>query len=104
MIPSNRITVNNSGYHVVVKDGKIRVISVIAQGPVGPPGAGTAYLHTQAVPANTWTINHNLGAQPKSVSLISVGGLNVDGSWIHLNTNQIQVNLNVARAGFAYII
>lgn len=92
-----------SGY-VTVKDSKVYVVSAQRQGPAGPPGAGSAYLHTQAVPSDTWTINHNLGAQPKSVSLTSVGGLNVDGSWVHLNANQIQVNLNVARAGFAYII
>jgi hypothetical protein len=29
-------------------------------GPVGPPG-GTAYVHTQTVPASTWIIDHNLG-------------------------------------------
>ncbi|MFV4649319.1 hypothetical protein ACNJUT_22250, partial [Mycobacterium tuberculosis] len=33
-----------------------------AQGPQGPPGAsGAGFTFTQAAPATTWTVNHNLG-------------------------------------------
>lgn len=30
-------------------------------GATGPPGSGIYYLHTQAAPASTWIVTHNLG-------------------------------------------
>jgi hypothetical protein len=85
-----------------------------AQGPVGPagpagpqgeqgiPGPSLAYVHTQNTPASAWTINHNLGIFPQ-VSIIEIGGANVEGEVIYLNNNSLTVSFTVAISGTAYI-
>lgn len=43
---------------------------------VGPPGAaGGSFSYTQAVPASTWTIHHNLGTRPVPVILLDTDPL-----------------------------
>lgn len=70
-----------------------------------PSASGVpTFLHTQAAPASVWTINHNMGLAPKSVSITTLGGANVGASWVHTSPNQLQVNLNAPMAGLAYII
>jgi hypothetical protein len=52
---------------VNVSQGDTTVVTVTTAGPQGPGGGvGAAYVHTQASPATTWTINHNLGLSPIS--------------------------------------
>lgn len=63
-------------------------------------GAASGYLHTQAVPADTWTINHNLGYRP-AVELLTVGGVAFDATVTHPTANQTIVNLLTERAGTA---
>lgn len=73
----------------------------IPEGVPGPPGpAGATYVHTQASPAITWTINHNLGFRP-SVELLDSGSQEIDGEIAHPTINQTVVTLNPATAGLA---
>ena len=92
-------TVNVAGETVVVT-----LTAVGPQGPQGPSGgAGAAYIHTQASPATTWTINHNLGYRP-SVELLDSGSQEIDGDISHPTVNQTVVTLNPATAGLARLI
>ena len=66
-------------------------------------GGGAAYVHTQASPAATWTINHNLGFRP-SVELLDSGSQEIDGAISHPSVNQTVITLNPATAGLARLI
>lgn len=70
-------------------------------GPPGPPGAsGAGYVHTQAVAASTWTINHNLGFYP-SVALYDASGFEMVADVFNVSTNIVQVAFAAAYAGSA---
>jgi hypothetical protein len=89
---------------VTVTEGDTTVVTVTTAGPQGPGGgAGAAYVHTQASPATTWTINHNLGFRP-SVELLDSGSQEIDGAIAHPTGNQTVVTLNPATAGLARLI
>jgi hypothetical protein len=88
---------------VNVSQGDTTVVTVTTAGPQGPGGSGTAYVHTQASPATTWTINHNLGFRP-SVELLDSGSQEIDGAIAHPTVNQTVVTLNPATAGLARLI
>lgn len=74
------------------------VVTVGQQGPAGTPGAG--YVHTQAVAASIWTINHNLGFTP-AVTVFTVGGMQMIAEVLHTSINQTLVYLASAMAGSA---
>jgi len=65
--------------------------------------AANAYLHTQAVAATTWTVNHNLGHRP-SVELLNTAGHEIDADVVHVSDNQCTVHLTLALAGSARCI
>lgn len=93
---SNKVTVTKGDTTVV------RVTTAGPQGPVGPqgPAGGVAYVHTQATPSTTWTINHNLGYRP-AVELLDTGSQEIDAEIAHPSVNQTVVTLNPATAGLA---
>jgi len=59
-----------------------------------------AYVHTQASPSASWTINHNLGRWPV-VTLLTTGGVKFTAQITHTTTNQVVVSLSTAIAGSA---
>lgn len=65
-----------------------------------PIPAPTTYLHTQPVPATSWTINHNLGHHP-AVSALSVGGVVMLANVIHTSLNQAVIEFDQPTAGQA---
>lgn len=89
---------------VIAPPAGTRITVIVSRrGPPGPAGQGggsVGYEHTQLSPAATWNINHNLGYRP-SVSVFSVGGVEVNAEVVHLSNNQTQVSFNTPYAGFA---
>ena len=85
---------------VTVTEGNTTVVTVTTAGPQGPGGSGVAFVYTQASPATTWTINHNLGFRP-SVELLDSGSQEIDGDIAHPTVNQTVVTLSPATAGLA---
>ncbi len=81
-----------------------RVVRVGVPGPQGAPGAsgagGAGYIHTQATPALTWTINHNLGFRP-AVAVFNSGSVQVNAEVQHLSEHQTLVSFVLPTAGFA---
>jgi hypothetical protein len=70
-------------------------------GATGPSGAAAAkFVHTQASPSVTWTVNHNLGVRP-IVALFSVGWVVIEAAIVHVSENQFTVQFNAATSGFA---
>lgn len=80
-------------------------IIVTSPGPQGPPGtsAQVFYTHTQSVPSNTWTINHNLDGKPTAVVFDSAN-TQCEGTFSYPNNNQMVITFTAAFAGVAYII
>jgi hypothetical protein len=72
-----------------------------APGPQGAPGQSAAsYEHLQALAADVWTVNHNLGLRP-AVTVLSPGGLEVEASVTHISVNQTVITFVTPQAGSA---
>lgn len=79
-----------------------QTVEVQVAGLRGRPGS-PGYDHTQASPATTWIIAHNLGLRP-SVQTFSVGGVEIIGAVQHLSFNTLTVTFAVAVAGTARLV
>jgi hypothetical protein len=87
----------------VLVPSPVSVVEVLIPGPQGPGGSGSAFTFTQASAATTWTINHNLGVRPV-VTVLSVGGMEVEAEVTHTSINQTVVNFVTATAGTARLV
>lgn len=80
-------------------------VSIVNAGPQGPPGVGagaaSSYFYTQAAPASSWVINHNLGFRP-NVTVEEAGtGDEIMCAEIHHSVTQVELQFNIPRAGTA---
>lgn len=57
------------------------------------------FVHQQPSPAAQWTVNHNRGQRPATVSILSAGGEQVDAAVTHISANQLVVTFNQPFAG-----
>ncbi len=64
-------------------------------------GSDTRYVHVEATPIATWTINHNLGKRP-TVTVVS-GGKVVMGEVNYTDENTLTVAFSEAISGSAYL-
>ena len=100
---------------IELQAASIDLVEVAEQGPAGPQGAagatgpqgipglsGANYVHSQAVPAATWTINHGLGRYP-SVTVVDSAGSVVGGDVEYTSTNQVVIYFSAAFGGAAYL-
>lgn len=80
-----------------------RVVLAGVRGPVGVPGsgAGETYSHTQATPADVWTVPHNLDRRP-SVVVTDLSGNAVLSDFRYVDSNIIQITHGRPVAGYAY--
>lgn len=60
------------------------------------------YVHNQASPSTTWTINHNLKMYP-SVTVVDSAGSHVMGQTIYPSLNTVTVEFTSAFSGKAYL-
>jgi len=108
-----RVIVQNEGQRVVVAADPRQVVArqpqqrvgvAVAAGPQGPQGepglSGAGFTYTQASPATTWIINHNLGFRP-SVEVLSVGGAEIEADVVHVSLNQTRIYFVAPTAGSA---
>jgi hypothetical protein len=61
-----------------------------------------SYNFTQATPAITWTVTHNLGRKPVSDVMINFNGRlqkMLPLSVVYVNDNQLQINFTSAHSG-----
>ena len=64
--------------------------------------ADKTFIFTQAVPATTWNITHNLGKFP-SVSVINSNNVVINGEVTYIDNNNIQANFSAGFSGKAYL-
>jgi hypothetical protein len=70
------------------------------QGPQGPAG-GAWYLHTQAVAASAWIVNHNLG-HVTHVTIFSDTFEEVEADVVQ-QTNLLTISFPAPYTGYAYV-
>jgi hypothetical protein len=71
--------------------------------PIDLVGANElGYVHTQSVPASTWTITHGLGFTP-NVTVVDSGGTVVEGSYNYPNNNSVILSFTGSFSGKAYL-
>jgi hypothetical protein len=64
---------------------------------------GAVYRHTQSVPSDTWTINHNVGYYPGGISVVDSGGNVVIGNVNHISNTSLTITFTAAFSGYAHI-
>jgi len=74
-----------------------------ANGAAGADGLMAPYLHTQAIAAATWTINHNLGERPL-VQVFDEAGEEIGGSITHPTVNQTVIEFQTNVSGTARLL
>lgn len=100
------VTVQNEIREIIVEGplNTVVVENIVSEVVISPEGlqgpAGGAYTHTQAAPATTWTVNHNLGYRP-AVTALTLGGAEMEVEIVHTSLNQAVLYLLVAMAGTA---
>ena len=62
------------------------------------------YEHQQLAPLMTWTINHNLGRTRPSVTLFTIGGVEMSGEYVSPTPNITIVMFVTPTTGYARII
>ena len=80
----------------IIKGNRVPVVRAT---PVVVNTSVTTYTHTQSSPASTWTVNHNLGRIPAAVSVLSVGGVEVEAGVTHVSNNQLVVEFASSQVG-----
>lgn len=100
----NNISVN------LVED--VVTVELGTSGPQGPKGeqglpgevlfSDLSYVHNQATPATTWTINHGLQFIP-NITVVDSAGTVVEGSYDYPNANTVVLNFSGAFSGKAYL-
>jgi hypothetical protein len=92
----------------IVQDETVLVEIGVAgpQGAQGIPGevlfSDLSYVHTQSVPSETWTINHNLGFIP-NITVVDSAGSVVEGSYNYPNSSTVELTFNGSFSGKAYL-
>ena len=62
------------------------------------------YIHTQSVPSDTWTIDHNLGRYPVSDVNVEIGGVLqkiMPQSVVYTDENQVVISFTNEFIGIA---
>ena len=101
--------VAQSGGAVIVRPYRSEVVlladAIAMPGPRGADGASgsTQYVHAQPAAALSWTVAHNLGRRAM-VTVLSIGGMEVLASVIHLSSNVLQIDFDNPMAGEARCI
>lgn len=104
----NALRIASSTQRIIIDEGT-KSVSVVLSGPPGPPGPpganGTAisFEYTQATPASSHVVNHNLGYKPNYMVEEYTTGADITCSVIHHTINQLELQFNTPRAIVAHL-
>jgi hypothetical protein len=65
-------------------------------------GEAGVYIYEQAIPSDTWVVNHNLNTYP-SITIVDSGGNTVVGSENYIDKNTVEIKFSAAFTGKAYL-
>lgn len=84
-----------------VVNASVLPVTLAIIGPKGDVGEGaTSFEFVQSSPLTIWTVNHNLGRYP-DVTVLSVGGAEVEASITSTSINQTIIQFTTPFAGRA---
>jgi hypothetical protein len=95
-----------SAYQIAVQNGFVGteaawLLSLKGSDGIAGP-AGGSHVHTQAVPAAVWLVNHNLGFFP-NVTVVDSAESKVVGDVEYSDSNNLIISFSGAFSGKAYI-
>lgn len=90
--------VTESAYYILTDIAQVTNSAGWAKNEVVIPPS--FYLHTQAVPSDTWTITHNLGKRP-SIVVVDSGGSECEGDVSYTTDNQLTITFSAGFSGVA---
>lgn len=96
-IPADGTPVPNGVYFVLVGDRMRMIVTAIDGTPI-PLEPAPRFEATFPV-SDQWTVNHNLGARPAGVRLLTLGGVEFEANIVHINANQFVVSVAPPVAG-----
>lgn len=82
---------------LVVEEVRTEFFGIGIQGAPGTSG-GLKFIHTQAVSAAEWIVNHNLGEKPMA-EIRNSGGQVIDAEVLHISVNQLRIYFSFALSG-----
>lgn len=89
-----------TGNVIVRKEPTEELVLAVTPYLKGDPGdAATQFIHTQSVPSDTWTVNHNKGFRPNAL-VYSIGWVEIETLVVHVSENQLVVQLNSPQTGY----
>lgn len=98
-VPNNVVIVEDTPNQVIVNQDAPNQV-VVRTG--GQAGNTRRYVHTQAMAATEWVINHNLGGKP-SVTIVDSADTVVVGEVTYNSNSQVTVTFTAAFSGYAYL-
>lgn len=99
---TNNVTIDESTANQVIVDSETANLVAVRTGAVPSVATIRRYTHTQAVPATTWAIVHDLTGKP-SVTIVDTSDTHVVGDVTYNSTTSITVAFTAAFAGYAYL-
>lgn len=84
-------------------DGGVWYASTPTAGTGGTSTDVDTYFHTQAAPAVTWAVVHNLGYRPAGIHIEDGAGNDMNGNVTHVSDNQLTISFAVAVDGTARV-
>jgi hypothetical protein len=87
---------------VLLQNESVYIVSDGTIWHVGAGGSTGEYTYSQAVPAATWTITHNMHRHP-SVTVVDSAGTKVYGDITYDSQDQITITFSAAFSGTAYL-
>lgn len=97
---TNNVTIDQSTANQIIVDAETANLVAVRTSAV--PSTIRRYTHTQAVPATTWAIVHDLTGKP-SVTIVDTSDTHVVGDVTYNSTTSITVAFTAAFAGYAYL-
>ncbi len=96
-VPADGTPVPN-GVYFILAGGRMRMVVTAIDGtpiPLEPSPRFEATFPT----SEQWIVNHNLGARPASITLLTPGGVEFGANIVHTSDNQFVVDLSPQTAG-----
>ena len=99
---TNNVIIDESTANHIIVDAESPNLVAVRTGAVPSVAVVRRYTHTQASPATSWAIVHDLGGKP-SVTIVDTSDTHVVGDVTYNSETSITVSFTAAFSGYAYL-
>ena len=99
---TNNVIIDESSANQIIIDAESVNLVGVRTGAVPSVSVVRRYIHTQASPATSWAIVHDLGGKP-SVTIVDTSDTHVVGDVTYNSETSITVSFTAAFSGYAYL-